>query len=129
MEQLATNYNNDLTNYYNGICLDLEINKDEAQYTEINKNIIAGGCTTLNSIMSYIALANIKENDTAKANTYTDKYDRPQGEVQILTHTADGLNIFMDNFTAYGITHKHHLIKVKPDEDEEDKKKTQAKKA
>lgn len=121
MEQLASDYKNDIHKYYNGICLDLDIDQTESQYTEINKSIIAGGCRSENGIMANIALANIKNSDTAKADTYKDKYKRPEGSVQILTKTADGLNIFMDNFTAYGLTHKQHMAKViKNDEVTED---------
>ena len=117
MEQLADHYKNDLNKYYNGICLDLDTDKEQSQYTEINKSIIAGSCSTLNGEMSNIALANIKESDTSKADTYQDKYDRPNGEVQILTQTADGLNIFMDNLTAYGLTDKQHMETTKNDAD------------
>lgn len=118
MEQLAEDYKNDLQKYYNGICLDLDIDKESSQYTEINKSIIAGGCRTLNGVMANIALANIKNCDTAKADTYKDKYNRADGQVQVLTQTADGLNIFMDNLTAYGLTHKQHMVKVINEEDE-----------
>ena len=54
MEQLAKDYKNDLLKYYNGICLDLEDDKENSQYTEINKSIIAGGCRTPNGIMANI---------------------------------------------------------------------------
>ena len=120
MEQLAENYKNDIHKYYNGVCLDLEEDKEISQYTEINKNIIAGGCRTLNGIMSNVALANLKDSDTAKADTYKDKYNRPSGKVEVLTNTNDKLNIFMDNFTAYGLTHKQHLIKSNSDDINED---------
>ena len=120
MEQLAQDYKNDLQKYYNGVCLDLEEDKDNSQYTEINKGIIAGGCRTLNGTMVNVALANLKESDTAKADSYKDKYNRPDGNVEVLTQTKDGLNIFMDNFTAYGLTHKQHLIKAKSDDVKED---------
>ena len=120
MEQLAENYKNDIHKYYNGVCLDLEEDKEISQYTEINKNIIAGGCRTLNGIMSNVALANLKDSDTAKADTYKDKYNRPSGKVEVLTNTNDKLNIFMDNFTAYGLTHKQHLIKSNSDDITED---------
>ena len=70
MEQLAEDYKNNLHKYYNGICLDLELDKESSQYTEINKCIIAGGCRTLNGIMVNIALANLKGSDTSKADTY-----------------------------------------------------------
>ena len=121
MEQLAIDYKNDLQKYYNGLCLDLDLDKENSQYTEINKSIIAGGCRTLNGIMVNIALANLKDSDTSKADSYKDKYNRPDGVVQVLTLTADGLNIFMDNFTAYGLTHKSHLVKaINEDCDKED---------
>ena len=113
MDQLAEDYKDDIHKYYNGICLDLEIDKEQSQYTEINKSIIAGGCRTDNGIMVNIAMANIKNCDTSKADTYKDKYNRPDGEVQILTQTADGLNIFMDKLTAYGLTHKLRIEAVK----------------
>ena len=60
MDQLAEDYKDDIHKYYNGICLDLETDKEQSQYTEINKSIIAGGCRTDNGIMANIALANIK---------------------------------------------------------------------
>ena len=118
MDQLAGDYKNDIHKDYNCICLDLETHKEQSQYTEMNKSIIAGGCRTDNGIMANIALANLKNCDTSKSDTYNDKYNRPDGEVQILTQTADGLNIFMDNLTAYGLTHKSRIEAVKNEEED-----------
>ena len=121
MEQLAEDYKNDIHKYYNGICLDLDIDKGSSQYTELNKTIIAGSCRSIHSIMVNIALANLKENDTSKIDTYKDKYNRPEGGIEILTKTEDGLNMFMDNFTAYGLTHELHIIKnINSETDKED---------
>ena len=117
MEQLANDYNEGLNNYYNGICLDVNQDKEESQYNVIIKSLIAGKCSTTESIMTQIAIANLTNNDTAKINTYKDKFQRLDGEIEILTNYTDGLDIFMDNFTVYALTHTDHIIKKVNTED------------
>jgi len=100
---------------YNGINLDINDNKDLAQYTEIDKTIIAGGCTSIKGFLQSVAIANLKDNDTAKVDTYKNKFDRPDGEIKVLTRTGDGINIFMDNLTVKCVSHKCHLFKENDD--------------
>jgi hypothetical protein len=105
---MDTNTLDDINNY-NGISLNIDYNKDVAQYNIIDKNIIAGNCRTTGGTLFNIAQAKLQDSDVAKADTYKDKFNRDIEEIKILTETGDGLNIFMDNFTCYGLTHKCHI--------------------
>lgn len=112
---------------YNGINLNINDAKEIAQYAEMDDNFTAAGCTSIKGIPASVAIANLKDKDTAKANAYNNKYDRPDGYFKVLTNTGDGINPFRDNLTVKCVTHKCHILLEKRDDGDKEtsKSKTQ----